>query len=770
MKIIGPKGRLKVMLGALGLTLVICFFSACPDWSSICSLFDGSQSGPHVKKEPLRDISDDGSDAGRLPLRGTPAVGIPASNAQQTSGGTEGVNIDTQKILDMPGITNSIVVARNADTDLSPSHLGHPGYENLAFLYDKAVDALVLKAAGSQKEAEDVLDYFAARLFIPRDEVKARADTNEVYGIMKLFKYKGSGRRPVKAVINALDITSLKRQGKGELEFHTTPGPTSFMIFAMLIVNPEKYKFYAITLGEVLLAMQDRDGGIRDGDRAPDKIHTEPHVDGCAALYMLYDITGDDKWRIAADKGVKWFKRNVYHPREGTIDQGLWAGKENKIFAEDVYSWTMAGPVGDKIPLDILKKLTDTVLRKSLVKITVSLPDGNTRTLTLVDFTDPQDEDVKKVRKGFHPMGSVEWTGGAILGLQKNAVRFWDAGDKEAAGFYKAMAEILMGEAMRSFYYLDDVKGRVTFYGTGQGVEIAPFGSIESGLSSGWKTPYYYVKTAEGTTLVKGGSFVGAWPILPYVGINPFILNDKYRQTYDVIPHSEADIKKAQDYFDSILANRSYTEEVPVQAPESGTQIVEPGVFTAKMWAAFETAYLAKDHENYVEAQAGFKEALKWAEKVVDNPTWVKLAKRDNEMKEKEAGGIIAYPWGQVIPDNNSELHLAILRYPILNEMGASMWGLATANFELGNYTDSKYWMKQLIESFPMHQIPVTEEGAAYQGNNMIKGYWNALVSWEDSVGGTDRDSQMGVLYRQVLKEMGRETAKPKLIILPDKE
>jgi hypothetical protein len=78
--------------------------------------------------------------------------------------------------------------------------------------------------------------------------------------------------------------------------------------------------------------------------------------------------------------------------------------------------------------------------------------------------------------------------------------------------------------------------------------------------------------------------------------------------------------------------------------------------------------------------------------------------------------------------------------------------------------------MRQLIESFPLHQIPVTEEGSFFKGNNPIKGYWNALVSWEISVGGTDRDSQMGVLYRQVLKEMGLNTAKPKLVILPEKD
>jgi hypothetical protein len=761
MKKTASRKHLVLLVVILALVLGIIFYSSGGDLRKLFGLSPKVETNM-APEEPATDEAES-------PVKGIPAVGTPIPVSEK--GDIQSPVIDTTKVLDVKSVAEPIVEVRNPDTSLSPSHIGHPGYEDLAFLYDKAVDALVLKAAGDQKDAEDILDYFATRLFIPRDEIKARADTNEVYGIMKLFKYKGSGRRPVKAIINAIDITSPKRQGRGQLEFHTTPGPISFMIFAFLHVNPEKYKYYAVTLGEVLLTMQDRDGGIRDGDRAPDKIHTEPHVDACAALYMLYDATGDPRWKRAADKGVKWFKRNVFHPKDGTIDQGLWSGRENKIFAEDVYSWTMAGPIGDRLPLDALKKLTDTVLRKSLVRITVPLPDGSIRTLILVDFTDPQDDMVKKIRNGFHPMGSVEWTAGAILGLEKNAVRFWSAGDKESARYYKAMAEILMGEVLNSYYSVDGLSGKITFYGSGQGVEVAPFGSIASGLSSGWKTPYFYVKSLDGKAIVKGGSFVGAWPVFPYKGINPFILNDAYRKVYDTIPVTELDMKKARDYFESILTGRSYAEETPVEAPESGAQIIEPGVFTSKMWRAFENAYAAKDHDNMPDAEGSFKEAMRWAQKVVDNPIWVKLAKRDNAIKEKEVGGIIAYPWGQVVPDNNSPIHVAIMRYPILNEMGAAMWGLATANFELGNYEETKKWMKELIEAFPLHQIPVTEGGTAYiRGKELIKGYWNALVSWEDSVGGTDRDSQMGVLYRQALIEMNKTSAKPKLVTLPEKE
>ena len=131
-------------------------------------------------------------------------------------------------------IIKSILFLRDPLTNISPSHWNHPGYEKLAFTYDKAVDALVLEASGYQSEAEQILDYFITRLDIPIGEVCLGADTNDVYGILKLFKSSSSPEKVFKSFVNALDITSLRTQGRGRLEFWTTPGPISFMIFAML--------------------------------------------------------------------------------------------------------------------------------------------------------------------------------------------------------------------------------------------------------------------------------------------------------------------------------------------------------------------------------------------------------------------------------------------------------------------------------------------------------------------------------------------------------
>lgn len=666
--------------------------------------------------------------------------------------------------LETEGIVDAILFLRNPDTKLPPSHWNHPGYKDLAFLYDEAVSALILKASGHQKEAEEILDYFTRRLRIPLEELNKRADTNGIYGILKLLKPKGHPERPVKAIINALDITSNIRQGRGTLEFWSTPGPISFLIFAMLGVNREKYYHDALTLGEALLAMQDVEGGVHDGDRAPAKIHTEPHLDAYAAFLMLYEVSGEQRWKIAGERAFEWFKEKVYHPQKSSVDQGVWLDSASTIFATDCYSWTMSGPVGDRLELILLKKLTETMLSRSLVKVNLSLPEGKNLSAILCDFSDPQDSRIKDVRTGFHPLGSVEWTGGVILALQKNAVRFWKAKDTQTAKFYKAIAEILFKETMKCFYSPKGLAGKITFYATGQGVEVGPFGSIEERLASGWKSPYFYVKDKSGRIKIEGGSTTGAWPLLPYYGLNPFILDDPYRVLYNQITLTAEDLNQARTFLEDMAATRTFYETIPQEMPQAEEQIVEPGEFNKNMWQAFELAYAAKERGNTLEAKKYFQRAIWWAEKTVDNPTWVMLAKRDEIQKEKEFGGIIAYPWGITYPDNNHPLHFAIWRYPLLNEMAAAMWGLATANFELGNTQEAKKWITRIIEEIPLHQIAAVKKDKNNK-NVLIQGYWNAIVSWEDNPSGLERDEKLGLLYREVLREKGLNSAKPKIVL-----
>jgi tetratricopeptide (TPR) repeat protein len=674
--------------------------------------------------------------------------------------------LSSVKEFDTQSIIETISALQNTPTRLCPSHISHPGYDSLTFIYDSAVNALILKLGGYQSQAEEILNYFSYRLRLPDNEVKNRADTNGVYGILKLFKPINSSQQPVRSLVNAVDISCCRRQGRGYLEFCTTPGPTAFLIFAMLQVNTKKYYTDALILGEALLAMQDSEGGVHDGDRAPDRIHTEPHVDAYSAFLMLYKVTGNEKWMRAADKAYDWFIRNVYHAKEGVIDQGLWSGKPNTIFATDVYSWTMAGPCGDKFTPKALKMLTETMLNRSLVKITLTLPGLSEQTVILCDFSDAGDARVKDIRLGFHPMGSVEWTGGVILALQKNAVRFYSAQDHKTAAYYKALAEVLFAETMKCFYSLGGQKKKITFYATGQGVEIGPFGSIENKLCGGWKTPFFYVRENNSNGLIKGGSTVGAWPLLPRLGLNPFMLNDRYQETYKQIIVTQEDLNTAKAFLNYRANAKSFSEVLPEEISILDIQIVEPQTFNNRMWQALENAYMHKGRNEHIKAEIYFEQVIYWAKKIINDPVLLGLAKRDNLEKQKDFGGIISYPWGVTYPDNDHALHYAILRYPLLNEVATAMYGLAIAYFELECPNEAKYWIQRIIEEVPLHQIADIERDKDIQ-HPLIRGYWNALVSWEDNPGGYQRDEEMQKLYRQVLKNKGLSSAKPKVIILP---
>lgn len=675
---------------------------------------------------------------------------------------------EKKRDFNVEDIVASLTTLRDPYTKLSPSHWDHPGYEDLAFTYDKAVDALIFKASYHQKEAEEVLDYFADKLNIPTDEIASSLDTNGIYGVLKLVNKKDPLQGSLKTIINSVDITCATRQGRGELEFWTTPGPLSFLIFAFLQVNTQKYLDKAVMLGEVLLTMQNDDGGIRDGDRAPERVHTEPHMDGYDAFLMLYKVTNDEKWKKAAESAYSWFENNVFHPDEGTIDQGMWRDEPSTIFAEDAYSWVMAGPAGDKISLDVLKKLISIVLSQSLVKITLTVPEETSRTIVLCDFSNSQDPRVKNVRGGFHPLGSVEWTGGAILALQKNAVRFYNANDIKGAVFYKALAQILLAETMKCFYFVDTAKGQMSFYATGQGIEVAPFGSVKSGYSEGWKTPFFYAATKSGKPIIEGGSSVGAWPLLPYLGLNPFILDDNYKETYDKIALTQEDLNLAQSFIDDIVKDKTFNEPCIMEIPQPGTQIIEPARFNIQMWQALEGGGNTDKTDKFATSQSYYKEAIKWANETVSNPVWVEYAHRDNLLKKAEVGGIIAYPWGVSFPNNDSPLHRAILRYPLLNEVALAMWGLAVSYYKLGDKNKSKFWIDRIIDEVPLHQIAATKEGLKSEKGGTIIGYWNALVSWEDNPGGDKLDEEMGELYREVLREYGLSSAKPDVIPLPE--
>ena len=405
-------------------------------------------------------------------------------------------------------ISNSIIRLRDPNTNLPPSHPGHPGFERVAFLYDLAVDALVLYAADKKDEAEDILDYFDQRLAIPQEEVINLADDNNIYGILKIFNYNKN--KIAIGTVNAVDITSTRMQGRGILEYVTTPGPVAWAILAFLHVNPEKYLPSAIKLGQLLMAMQGEDGGVRMGDKSKDTVGIEFNNDSYSAFLMLYEITKDERWKRAADKAYDWFCKYALDSNKGIIIMGKTGDFYDRGFAVDSYSWTMLGAVGERLPLDIQEKAMEYFLSRCLVKITLPLPDGTVKELTLVDFSDPTTKDMLRIRHGFHPMGTIEWTSGVVMALQKNAVRFQKIGFTSTAHKYKVIAEILLKSCLDAYYKTVCQKQKVTlaFYATGQGIPVGPFGGINETEDGGWWSPYWYTT---GKDKIRGGSLISSY-------------------------------------------------------------------------------------------------------------------------------------------------------------------------------------------------------------------------------------------------------------------
>jgi hypothetical protein len=624
---------------------------------------------------------------------------------------------------------NTILKLRDEKTGLPPSHLGHPGYKHLTFVYDISVGVMLLKATGHQVEAEHILDYFAKCMSTPPAEIKKRVDTNNVLGILKVMTPDAK----TIGLVNAIDIQNPQDIGRGQLEFVTTPGPMSFMIMAFLQVNKDKYLPQAIQLGKAILLMQHDNGGIYDGDRSPDKVHTEPHLDAANALLQLYNATGDKTWKTAYDKAIVWFKKNVYQPQTGEIYQGMWNDQPHTIFATDAYSWTMSGVMGDIFSPAELQKLTDKMLKTALSRVTLELPDGKTQTMIMSDFTDSRDPDVIRMRVGFHPMGSPEWSGGVILALQKNAVRLWNKGYSDKAKLYKAMAEYLTADALKSAYTAN--KMLMFPYATGQGIAVG----------HGWKTPYFYVKKERGSPVV-GGSLVGGWPILPMHGFNPFILNDNYFNTYETIPVGANDEKNALKYLARAVTPHQYTETPVTELIDGRTQIVEPSFFNHSAWVAF------GNHK--------YKQAIYWATKVVRNPVWVALAHKEEKMKMKKIGGLVDYPWGETYKDNKNIAHYEIWKYPLLNEVATAMWILASSNYELGRTARAEYWVKRIVKELPLHQIAHVVKDPSPRKLDLVDGYWNALISWTYNPGESPRDQAI----EQLIFKMGLEMNVPRTV------
>lgn len=447
--------------------------------------------------------------------------------------------VKSSQVIPIQPIIQGLLCLSNPKNHLPPSHFAHQDqiiseetFNRTIFLYDAAIWAILLNHTGHQDKARKVLDFIAQHY-------------HQKSGMIGNFE-------GASCIRNAFDIYT----GDGILEWLMTPGPMTFLVFAYLDMHQSTksmaYKRMAIRLGEALLKMQKKDGGVYDGDRSPDVVNTEPHMDAFMAFLRLYALTNEETWMAAAQQAYDFFLRHLYDAEKGMIHQGT---LRTNPHATDAYTWTLLGKAGDFLSPKENIRLTDYYLEKCLVKSTLHLPNGKYTSLYGLDFSDPHE--VVYARGGVHPMVSLEWTAGAAASLQVVAIRLWKAfgetGDEtysQKAIEYKALAEFLLWNISKGFYSLPDMKkeGLLGFYASGQSV---PIGHGWSSMNFHYRDPADQIK--------KGGSLISAWAIFPAIAYNP-LTGEYYSKDLHSIPLRPKDAENIAQKCAAMAKNRAIKE------------------------------------------------------------------------------------------------------------------------------------------------------------------------------------------------------------------
>lgn len=652
----------------------------------------------------------------------------------------------------------------NKRTGLAPDYWGDERFANYAALSHKMNDAIAYFASGYQEDAEKILDYFARRLDIPKEVIDEKKDSNNNYGILKLITHSSAGTDHV-GILDGIATNNNSRAGKALSNFFVAPRSLAMSISAFLHVNQEKYKKYALLLGETLLAFQDSENGaILDNDRIRNYTHSADQIAAYSAFVMLSQIDDDPKWAKAAEDALYWFNSRVFSSSHLSIAQGFGDNKDNSTYTTSAYTSLFLSPAADDLSITVIKSMTDKILENSLCNVSLYLPDGRWIQATLADEYNPKSKAIIDARGELHPRGSFEQTVYLILMLQKNSVRLINH-DFDAAKSYKAIAESLTLDLSNTFYNAKGLRGLTSFSDTIQNKKYIELGANPTAMQEEIYSPYFYVKNPEFPEQSQiGSTSISSMFNLIFYGINPFVLNDDFSERYISLPISDKHRSDAVYKLKLAVREKIINEPTPEES-ETDITFSEPGKYNEQMWKYFSQAEGYKNNGDMYNSRISYEQALEWALKTVNNTKWYLLAMTENKKKSRQHNGLIDYPYGITFPGNDSSLHNAILRYPILNEMGAAMWAIAVINYEFANREEAKSWIRKIIEDFPLHQIPTTAQTENGK-ERLINGYWNALEAWEDNPNQEVRDQKMQSLYMEVLKEMGLETAKPKKVKL----
>jgi hypothetical protein len=329
-------------------------------------------------------------------------------------------------------------------TGLVISFEGDVRLNDWAFTYDQALVIQVFVLFGDYQRAEKILNFYNRKI----DD-----------------KFKG--------FVNAY-YASLGKEAENIIH----SGPNIWLGIAILQytirTKNEQYLPLARQIADWIISLQEMDpeGGIKGGPR----VHwysTEHNLDAFAFFNMMYEVTHQEKYELAARKVLNWLVAYAYEKKIPPIKRG----KGDATIATDTYAWSIAAVGPEKLreldmdPDQIIKFAED----NCGVEVEYVRPDGKTIIVKGFDFA-----------KYYHlPRGGVistEWTAQMILAFKIMQQYYTRNQNILKAKYYEDKAEDYLNELANLIISSPSP--------TGQGYGCLPYATeddIDTG--HGWRTP-----------------------------------------------------------------------------------------------------------------------------------------------------------------------------------------------------------------------------------------------------------------------------------------
>lgn len=365
---------------------------------------------------------------------------------------------------------------QNRLTGLVASFEGDGALKDWAFTYDQSLASQVFLLFGDTERAAQLLEF-----------------------------YRDRAQRKDGVFYNAYDAV---QGGLAEATLHC--GPNIWLGIAALQygskTGDKQFLPLAEDIGNWLIRAQDAEGGLKGG---PDVswYSTEHNLDAYAFFGMLFQVTGDEKYRAAQRSTLEWLRKYAYSIKEQRMNRG----KGDATIATDTFSWAIAavGPqtLGEAgFDAEAIMQFAED---NCAVTVDYSRPDGQKMPASGFDFA-------KARHVGRGGVISTEWTAQMTVSYTLLADYFYAAGNKEKAVFYANKAAFYLNE-LQKFVITSPSR-------TGQGQGCLPYASMDDvDTGHGWRTP-----KGKSTGSVAGTSYgLFAWS-----GYNPFDLNENREEVH----------------------------------------------------------------------------------------------------------------------------------------------------------------------------------------------------------------------------------------------